>query len=107
MNWIKNLFREDSSKRFFPAQKTIFLIREYKSLAETNTKEIKVEISDSGYYISHYGNLFLLRADGALEPQDGYCRWLPKSGWSRQELLDIKMIKTEECSDLIKAVENK
>lgn len=92
LNWFKNLFRSDSSKQCYPAPKTVFLIREYKALGITYTFEVKVSKFDSGYYIEHCINLFILREGGKLEPEDKYHRWLPKSGWTKEELVKLKMV---------------
>ena len=91
MNWFKNLFKS-RQKSFYPASKTVFLITEYKALGDTDTKELKVLESQAGFYVEQGFNIFVLRKGGKLEPQDEYRRWLPKSGWSFDELKNLDMI---------------
>lgn len=92
LNWLKNLFRNNASKQYYTTSKTVFLIREYKALGVTNTFEVEVNKSDSGYYIEHYSNLFILKDGGKLEPEDKYHRWLPKSGWTKEDLAKLNMV---------------
>lgn len=92
LNWLKNLFRSDAYRLAYSDLKTVFLIKEYKALGESTTYEAKAKKSDSGYYIEHYSNLFILRESGKLEPQSKDLRWLPKSGWTKEDLAKLNMV---------------
>jgi hypothetical protein len=97
MNWFKKLFKKENAK---PAPKTVFFIKFNAYFNETETTEVEVKESQSGYYIETYGKTFILVSGGKLFPQPSYkAEWLCKSGWTLDEMYKFKMITVEEKVD--------